>query len=602
MRYGKKTNRFGFNSSQLNMKNHNEKTCITEKYIIKSTFYFYMAALLISMFFFTGSASAQSGYIVQPGRIDINILPRKSYEGKLSVHNFDPNNAVKIDFKVIELTQNSNGDWLPFDTDPNSQFDYYPGLDLSSVSSCRTWIKLDKTSVTINPDDDEIINVRINAPYYTKSGFYGATIMASNTAPTSSTDKVPMVIRAGIPVVCNVQLRPNIAPVVQIEDVGMEFVEANGPVPGKVLLTMKVKNTGTIFPRLKPVIRLRGFINGHWQLITTHEFNEIGIIPGKELNLKSDIGRSLPSAKYQLDAVLYVDQKLQGRGTRFGKEIKFQGDPLMTRPASDVPLDIDPQEIIFEMSPGLRRFENLKIHGAVTEKIKIQPIFDVPAAFKGKIDKNVKVEDAFTCIKWLSIEPKELTLEDYLTRNFSITAQMPEGAVNFPNYYAALGLKVVYPDGQDAGTKWINICVENKNAKPEPEIICSAINFVETTKTSSEYIIQSGFKNIGNTHIVPTKVRVAVVKAEGFGYTSAMLNTDKAGMFLPYETRNYSGFLDFSGVPADDYNLEVLMDYPPEQKVRKQIRISVREVDGRKIPEIISTDVKSDELVNVQWY
>ncbi len=606
MKYGNKTNRLEINGSQINMKKHIIKTCFLEKYFLNYTFVFCMVAVLITMLLSAQSVSAQSGnlagYVVQPGRIDITPRPRSSNETELRIHNFDPNNEINIELKVIELTQKETGEWLPFDTDPCSPFDYYPGLDASKVASCSKWIKMDKTSVTVPKDGDVVIPVRIDVPHNAKMGFWGATIMASTRAKASESTKTPMVIRTGIPVIASVQLSPTPLPSkVEISGVGMEFIESEGPVPGRVLLTMKAKNVGTSFPRLKPIIRLRGFLNNRWKLITTQEFEEIGIIPGVELNLKSDIGRSLPSGKYELDALLYVDGRLIGSKTRATVELNFKGDPLLSDAASDVPLDLDSKDIVIETSPGLRRSGELKVHLAINEKVKVIPILDVPKCFNGIVGgNNEKISSVLTCMNWLSFEPKELSLEGYRTRNLKITADMPENALKYPNYYASLGLKVVYPDGQEAGTTWVNVIVNNKNASPKAEIKCTSINLTEINASKSTYAIQAKFQNGGTTHIQPTMVRAAVVKAEGYGFTSAMLSTDKAGMFLPYDERYYTGILAFSSLDPDDYNLEVLMDYPTAQKVQKQVRIRVRDIRGRRAPEILDEPVK--ELIQVQWY
>ncbi len=604
MKYGNKTTRLESNICRKNMKKHNENKCFFEKYFSNTTFLFCLAGVLVAMFLSVESANAQSGnlagYVVQPGRIDFIARPRSNNEQELRIHNFDPNSEIKIDFKIIELTQKENGEWLPFDTDPCSPFDYYPGLDISKVSSCKSWIKMEKLSVTVPKDGDVVIPVRIDVPYNAKTGFYGATIMASTRAKASESERVPMVIRTGIPVVTSVQLTPTLVSKVEIQDVGMEFIEADGPVPGKVLLTIKATNKGLSFPRLKPIIRLRGYMDKHWKLITTHEFDEIGIIPGVGLTLKSDIGRSLPSGKYQLDAILYVDGMLRGSKSRMAKEIEFKGDPLIGSAVSDVPLDLDLKELIFETSPGKRLTMNIKVHGAVGERIEIVPVLDVPKSFKGIAgENNEKLENELTCQNWLSFEPKKLVLEEYRTRNLSITAEMPENAIKYSNYYANLGLKVVYPDGQVAGTTWMNVCVKNINAKQQANVKCTAINLTEINASKSTFLIQAKFENNGNSHIAPSMIRAAVVKAEGLGYTSAMLSTDKAGMFMPYEKRYYTGILDFSSLDPDDYNIEVLMDYPTKQKVSRQVRVRVRDIRGRRVPEILNEEVK--EPIQVQW-
>jgi len=487
------TNCFKSERSQTRPK----KMCISNKNLDIFHYSFYMIAFVLTMFVSTEFANAQtpqgSGYLVQPGQIGINVVPRERHEGALKIHNFDPNEELRLQFKVIELTQKDTGDWLPFDTDPCSLFDFYPGLDLTNHNSCRSWIKLEESEILVSPDSDGVINFTINTPYNVKSGFYGATIMAALVVRGVEADKVPMFIRTAVPVTANVR-NANTTPNISIEDIGMEFIPSAEAKPGNVKLKMKIKNEGKTFSRIDPVIRVRGLIDNHWKLITTHKFGDMGIIPGIELNLESNIDKSLPDGKYQLDAVLYVDQRLRGSRSRFGKEIEFEGDPLISRPAYDVPLDLDPKEIIFSMKPGLKRPENLKIHAAIEERILVQPILGIPKAFEGIIDNNVKISDAMTCLDWLSIDTKNLTIENFRNRNLLINATFPEDALQYPNYYASLGLKVMYPDGQSAGTEWLNICIENENAIKNPEVICSSINLTANNELNSEYIIQASYK------------------------------------------------------------------------------------------------------------
>ena len=605
MKYGIKTNRFRFNGCHFYMKKRNEKISLLARNSMKTVFMFCLFAAVVILFG-SESASAQSGnlagYVVQPGRIDVIAKIRTSNNEELRIHNFDKENPITLELQVIELTQKENGEWLPFDTDPCSPFDYYEGLNISDVSSCSSWVKLDNLSITVQPDDDAVIPFKIDVPYNAKDGFYGATIMVSTRAKESETTKTPLVIRTGIPVVTSVR-NTSRAPVpkVEITDIGMEFVPSLEAKPGNVLLAMKVKNNGGSFSRLNPIIRVRGFIKGHWKLITTHEFDDIGIIPGVGLTLKADLGRSLPSGKYQLDSLLYVDNELRGRGCRLAKEINFEGDPLLDEAISDVPLDITPREIIIETAPGLTsRSDHIKIHGAVDERIEIQPILKVPESLKGIADENGKLEDSLTCLDWLSFRPEKLTLGSFQTRNLSITVDMPEDALKYPNYYAALGLKVVYPDGQVAGTTWLNVCVKNKNAIPNADVKCTALSLVEISATNSEYTLQAKFENNGTTHILPTKVRAAVVKAEGLGYTSAMLYSDKAGMFMPKEKRYYTAIMDFSSLEPDDYYIEVLMEYPTKQEVKRQKRITIKDHRGTRVPELLDNEDVT-ELIPVQW-
>ena len=597
MKYGNNTNKFGFNGILFNMEEVIKNKSFTGKKSVNSSVLFYLITIGLSILFLTESVNGQ--FLVQPGVVSLELKPRQMSEGVLKIHNYDPNNEVEVWLKVMELTQKENGDWLPFTTDPCNPFDYYPGLDMSKVSSCSSWVKLETDKIIVPKDADVALNYSIKTPPQARAGFYGATIMASSVM-TFTDEKIDMLSRTGIPVIANLNIgtRPD---KVEIEDLGMSFLESVGPTQGKVILSMKIKNDGITFPRLRPIIRVRGFIGDHWRIVTTHEFNESAVIPGAEITLRSDIGKSLPSGKYQLDGVLYVDGSISGRGKRFGKEINFEGDPLITKVATDVPLDLDPREVIISTNPGSTRYGDISIHNAADEVIQIYPVLGIPQSFQGKAKDNVIIQDAMTCLKWLSFVPQTLLIPNYQTRNFKIAANMPEDAGQYPYYYAALGLKVVYPDGQVAGTKWVNLCLENPNATSTPNIKLPMIDLTEINEEQSLYAVKATFVNSGTSHIIPEKVKAAVAKADGFGWTSVYMSSDKYGVLLPYEERFYQGILNFSNVAPDNYNLEVIMEYSSNKTFSKQVRIKVTGKGSTRIPEILEQNLKSNELVTVHW-
>ena len=598
MKCEKRTKSFGLKGNHSIMKKRNENGCFSGRYF-SNTHFLLLIAVGLALFSVTESANAQ--FVVQPGIVQINnIAPRQVFPQTLSIHNFDPNQSIDVELKVIELTQKPDGTWLPFSLDPCSPFDYYPGLDVSNVSSCRDWVKLDKEIVNIPQDGDVQVGMHLRSPSRLGTGFYGAAIIASTKVRGSDSDKVPMVIRTGIPVIA-IRNRQNTPADVNLCGVNLEFVPSQGLTQGRVFATMRIKNAGTTFPPLRPILRISGWFDNHWRLITTHEFENVGIIPGVELNLKSDLGKSLPSGKYRLDGALYADGTLKGKNRRFGREIQFEGDPFLNRPASDVPLDLTPKDVTIETTSGSDRYGYLDIHNAADEEIYVEPILDIPETFKGKAKDNIIISDAMTCLKWLSFSESKFKLEGFKDKTLKITAGVPSNATPLPYYYAALGLKVTYPDGQSAGTTWTNICLKNKNVVPQTQVNCSSINLVEVDKSKSLYLIQAWFDNNGNSHVDPERVRAAVVKADGFSRTAAMLSSKNYGMFLPLETRLYTGTLNFAPVAEGDYNLEVLMNYPPDQKASLQIRVQVTAAGDQRIPKITQTNKNSTELVPVQW-
>ena len=236
----------------------------------------------------------------------------------------------------------------------------------------------------------------------------------------------------------------------------------------------------------------------------------------------------------------------------------------------------------------------------MTVGLSHQPILDIPKHFKDAVvNNNVMLADELTCAKWLSFEPSSFKLGGYGNRNIQISAAMPEDAIKYPCYFGVLGLKAVYPDGQVAGTTWLNICVQNKNDATQAEISKPTIILGEINAETSQYAIQAIFQNGGNVYAIPTSVKAVVIKADGYGRTGTILRSDKFGMLLPYEKRTYNGILNFSSVLADDYNLEVRMDCSSGQSFFSQARISVAVAGEKRIPKIIETNVK-DPIV-VKW-
>jgi hypothetical protein len=70
---------------------------------------------------------------------------------------------------------------------------------------------------------------------------------------------------------------------------------------------------------------------------------------------------------------------------------------------------------------------------------------------------------------------------------------------------------------------------------------------------------------------------------------------------LPFETRDFSGILDLSHVPADTYRLAAAIEYAPKQWADKQIAVRVSLEGDRRIVEIIGIQEELNELVQVKW-
>jgi hypothetical protein len=282
------------------------------------------AALLLS----AGPAFGQ--FTVEPMKLELQVTPGKIVKSLVRIRNFDPNEMHTIDLTVVELTQSEDGEWAIVEpNDPNSPY------DVSKLSSCSSWIRMESSSVALDPLQVLPLELTLRIPRGIR-GFYTAGILAS-IRPRPGIRDVVVTVRFLVPIVVEIEGRP-VRPQVEATNVGMEFVPASGAGPATTQVSMRIENSGESFSRLKPMVRVWSFAGGHWRVITTTEFEETGIIPGARLNLKTSLQKSLPSGKYKVAGQLYVD----GRPTkRVEREIDFAGDSKVNRVAADAPLDLD---------------------------------------------------------------------------------------------------------------------------------------------------------------------------------------------------------------------------------------------------------------------
>ena len=545
----------------------------------------------ITLLFSALPASGQ--YMVQPAKLELSAKVRTILEPELSIHNLDPNQSNEITLKVVELSQKENGEWLMYDPDPNNTVDYIPGFDVSRLSSCSSWVTLEKTSVTLDPYGDEKVKLRVRIPSGTK-GCYGAGILCAMRVSQYGDTQVPFILRVLVPIILKIETRPPRSEVV-LKDVNMEYLD------GKTVITMNIDNEGLTYPRLLPMCRIWALASdGHYRLIETHEFNDIGILPGVQLALKSDIGRSLPSGNYKIIGGVYVDQRTT---KKVEKIIDYQGDPTMTSAKSEAPLDLDPLDITIKTKPGSSRFAELEIHNASDEKVSIQGVFGIPRILASGAGTVSASGQDITCPNWLKMIPDTFTLDSYATRKVRINAEMPESAIAHSNYYALLGLYSFYPDGQKAGTTTANICVSNMDALVEPKVVGTQLYFEESDPANSKYLVIARFVNVGTVHITPKKCKVGIVDTalSPVPRVTASLGSRDLGMMLPFEDRYFSEIIDLSSLPDGRYRFEVVLEYEQGQTAKRQVQMTIRTEGGVKVPTIERQQEQLPEIFEVTW-
>jgi hypothetical protein len=551
------------------------------------------AALLLS----AGPAFGQ--FTVQPMKLELAITPGKLIKSELRIHSFDPDESHTINMSMTELSQLDNGEWAiiePNDiTDPNSP---HFGFDLSKLSSCKDWISLSPNVFELAPNQDEPVEVTVRVGRGAR-GFYGAGILATSS-PIQGVGDVSVVVRFYVPVILEVQDKP-VRTNVDATDVGLELLELErttetGEYQAVSLATMNIENNGGSYSRIKPIVRIWTFTQGHWRIITTAEFEEKSIIPGVKFKVQAPVRKRLPSGKYKIAGYLYVDGR---RRKRIEKEIDYVGDKRVKDVAEDAPLDLDPADVTIDGLPGAIRTETLKVYNASKETVNVRTAMGLPSLLQHSAQGDVKGED-LDCTEWIKVIPDQFTLRgDGGMQNLRIVATMPtELSAAYPSYFTLLALWTSYPDGKDAGVTTTNICLRNSKIDAEPA--AAAIKLIPQTLDESKYIVVARFGNIGQVSFVPIRVKAGLAMPNGIHRTSTFLSGDPS-LMLPFEQRDFSGVLDLSSVPADIYRLAAAIEYAPG--VWEDIQISVRiSIEGeRRILDVLGVEEELSELIEVKW-
>ena len=551
-----------------------------------------------ALLFTAGSAFGQYGsFTVTPMRLNLQVTPGSEVNTVVNIQNLDPNETYTVDLSVVELTQSPDGEWMIVDpnsvADPNSP-SY--GFDLNRLSSCSRWVRLAYEAVTLEPSQmvPTQVNIRVRRGAH---GFHTAGILAS-VQHRPGLGRLPISVRFLVPVVVEIETRPQ-RPRIKATDVGMRFRPAGGEGPATTFVSMGIQNDGGTLSELKPIARIYAYSKEHWHLVTTTEFENKRIIPGAILNLQTDIGKSLPTGRYRIRGELYVD----GRRTKpVEKIIDFEGDPTINAVKADAPLDIKPLDLTIDCSPGSLRSGTITVYNASDEVVNIQTATGLQSHLQQLVGDNVKGVD-LDCTSWIKISPQNFTLPGGGGRqNVQIVAKLPTGAMH-PCYYSLLALWATYPDGQKAGFKTANIFLKNNEIAFEP--MAQGLNIRLQELDESKFLITSQFRNLKKIHFKPLSVRAGVIPTSGEGALSVprlstYLYGDPSPM-LPFETRTFSGDMDFSDLPAGRYILTGRLEYAPGQVVRPQSLIDISIQGERRLVQIIGTPIELRGAVQVDW-
>jgi len=314
-----------------------------------------------------------------------------------------------------------------------------------------------------------------------------------------------------------------------------------------------------------------------------------GIIPGVRLTLKQDLGVLLPSGKYKIEGYLWVDGR---RGNGVNKELDFVGDKVASGNGGMAPIDLDKESVFIDVTPGATRTGQLTVGNGSEDPVDVAVEFILPEHMLHVVNgSGIKGED-LGCAEWVTVQPPQFTLQGYGRRTLNLIVRMPATATQYSNYYGTIRLHVTYRDGSPGGMKTIHVCLKNGKATATNVISPMSISFAGLTP--SRYLVTSSFLNNGVTHVTPrckgilTPVGELEAKYQQFLMSSEA--SRQTGIFLPFETRTFSGVLDVSDIPVGLYRLTSIMEYVGRnaqgqisaENPQNQMLIEVVEQDGQK--------------------
>jgi hypothetical protein len=513
--------------------------------------------------------------------INLAPPPARTTSTIFKLQNYDVNDTQIVDMTLVDLTQWPDGTWRFIG--PEEEF------DRSTLYSCRSWLKLNKTSIEVKPLRIVSVGLTIKVPTRTR-GFHAAGILVT-TRPTIFVEaEVSVRVQYLVPVILEIQSGRAMRHNIKLQDVGMSFSEPNGLNPATTVLSVNIENNGGTFSSLNVFGRVRSFSNGHWRDITKMEFRDAGIIPGAKLMLESNIGRSLPSGRYKVAAALYVD----GRRVRVvEKELSFVGDPTIQKVASDVALAVTPAEAVLKSLPGATRTTVVRVRNDSDETVNVKAHLSIPPLLYGAVFGDL-IGNELDCSGWLKMMPEQFQLRRGGRQNIQVIAKMPKDSNKHACYYALLSLNATYPDGQNAGVKTSYICVLNNTVEAVP--IVQPLRLTISATEESRHIIVARLVNYGNIHYTP-RCSATITELTGLPIgRPILLSSSSVGAMLPLEFRGFSGVIDLKDYSAGIYNVIATITYASGEETTYQIPIRVSIEGNQRIVETIQPERPGEKI------
>ena len=532
--------------------------------------------------------STFADFFVQPMLVRVTARPGEPLVKEMKLENSDPKAAETLQLRLAELTQKSDGSWTELKAND-------PNLGKAVLRSCKSWLTVPQEELQVPAYGMKPFSLRVDVPAGTR-GFYFASIIATTTprmVDTGTGILTPVNVEMVIPIILEVQSLPPTRRI-DLTGVGLDAQVETEKAPAASNITIDIANNGGTFSRLLPIIRISGQEGTHWRRISEVRLPELVIMPGVKLHVKQDVGQALPSGNYRLQAYLYVDGQ---RGSSIQRDVSFKGDPrIPDLVKGDIPMNIQPSPLFIEMIPGATRSAAITVANGSEEEITVEAEVVLPEHMQNAVSQGIRGDD-LSCANWVTVSPNKFSLKGHNRRSIGVVARMPKEAGKYPSYYGNLKLRLFYADGKLASTKSAWICLQNKPVVGTPSLEAKVLTVSETSP--SRYVVTGSFVNGGATHVTSLTCQgyLSVVGGGGTGaaiYKRFLMTCEavgQTGILLPFESRSFSGVLDVSDVPVNEYYVNAVLKWPggPADGIQEYRVISVTEQGGRKVARMSAT-------------
>jgi len=538
------------------------------------------SALALIVLFMPHIVSGQ-GFMVKPMLIEVYPRAGETIERRMELRNTSAAQGVMMTVETVLLTQGAEGGWGTIAPGEVA------GADQVHLTSCRDWLYLSRDTVRVPPMAMESVDLRLAVPR-TARGFYGAavvvrTVPGPRPAPVLGQAQVDLVIRMLIPVLVETQ-GPPARKLIELQDAGIARADSAGvaadPVARKTTRAhLKVSNSGQVMARVAGQMTVLRQAGNDWVRAIEASFPEKRIIPGVSFTLTADLGRTLPSGRYRLDAALMVDGS---RRPRLHKEVDFEGEPGDSALAVYAQLTVKPNQVEVRGLAGAVRSASVVVHNPGADAVDVSGAVLEPQSLQGVAYGDI-TGDQYSAHDWVTVSPSQFSIPAGGVRTIRMDVGYPRTGTEKPCYYSTLRLVATYPDGQSAGSAEVLVLAVNDKQKPAPRAEGTGLNLAR--EHGNIYSLVAAYGNVGDIYLdlsCSGKLTdpMAITAIRQFALTG------DSALVLPLGMTRFSGVVDFSGVRPGPYVIVAAARYAG-QTATQEIPVRVRDQGTTKIVEVL---------------